>query len=163
RSADDVPALYASAGENHRKAIRVVVAAIGSLAHRRAAEFAAPDYERSLKQAAAFEVLDEGRSRLIGAGAHTGVVAFQVARGAPAATGPAIDLHEPYAALQEPAGQEAAMTEFSAFLAIQPVFFLGSLCFAAEIDRFRGRGLHAEGQFVGIHAGSEHRVVGPAG
>src|SRR5262249_8318055 len=67
RSADDLTGFHAAAGEPHGKAVGVVVAAVGALAHRRAAELAAPDDQRFIKQAAPLQVAEQGRSRPVAA------------------------------------------------------------------------------------------------
>ena len=59
--------LDAAAGQPHREGIRVMVAAVGApLHHRRAAEFAAPDDERVVQQAALLQVLDQRGAGLVG-------------------------------------------------------------------------------------------------
>ena len=44
--ADGLAAFDAAAGHPHRKAVRIMVAAVAFFGHRRAAEFAAPDDQR---------------------------------------------------------------------------------------------------------------------
>ena len=53
-------ALDAAAGHPDREAVGVVVAAVAALAHRRAAELAAPDHQRRVEQAAPLQVLAAG-------------------------------------------------------------------------------------------------------
>src|SRR5437016_8330858 len=84
--------LGAAAGEEHGIAIRIVIAAGAAFAHRRAAEFAAPDDERVVQQAAAFEVLDETSNRPVAFAAEFGVVAAQVAMGVPLRPGAHVNL-----------------------------------------------------------------------
>src|SRR5262245_3827526 len=57
-----IAAFDAGAGEPHRVAVDVMVAAqtLARLAHRRAAELAAPDHQRVVEHAAALQVPDEG-------------------------------------------------------------------------------------------------------
>src|SRR5579872_5136510 len=55
-----------AAGQPQTEPLLVMVAAAASLADGRPAEFAPPDDERSLEQAATFEVLKEPRRGLIG-------------------------------------------------------------------------------------------------
>ena len=57
-------ALDAAAGQPHREALDVVVAAV-ALGHRRAAELAAPDHERVVEHAALLQVLDQGGRGLV--------------------------------------------------------------------------------------------------
>ena len=51
-------ALDAAAGDPHREALDVVIAAV-ALGHRRAAELAAPDHQRVVEHAAFFQVGDQ--------------------------------------------------------------------------------------------------------
>src|SRR5437660_220209 len=55
-AAVDDAALDAAAGQLHREAVNVVIAAVGTLRARRAAELRGEDHERRIEQAAAFEV-----------------------------------------------------------------------------------------------------------
>jgi hypothetical protein len=58
-------ALHAAAGEPERKALVVVVAAVGVLAVRRAAELASPDQERIVEQPALAQIGQQPRDRPI--------------------------------------------------------------------------------------------------
>ena len=71
RAVDDPP-LHAAAGQPHREAERVVLAAVGPFGRRRAAELAAPDDERVVEQAAGFQVLEQAGDRLVGRRAVAG-------------------------------------------------------------------------------------------
>ena len=73
-AADRLAAFDAAAGHPHREAGGVVVTAVALFGHRGAAEFAAPDDERVLEQAAGLEVLDQPGDRLIHRGAESGVI-----------------------------------------------------------------------------------------
>ena len=59
------PAANAAAGQPHRVAVDVMVAAdqLARLAHRRAAELAAPDHERVFQQPALLEIGHQRRRR----------------------------------------------------------------------------------------------------
>ena len=61
----DGAALDSAAGEPHGEAIGIVIAAVGSLGHRRAAELAAPDHQSRFEQAAVLEILEQAGDRLI--------------------------------------------------------------------------------------------------
>src|SRR5439155_7582326 len=68
--ADDLHRLHSAAREPHHHAFRIVVAAKGNAARThaivgRAAKFAAPNHQRALQQAAAFEVFEEAGNRFI--------------------------------------------------------------------------------------------------
>ena len=77
--ADADAALDAAAGQPHREAVGVVVAAraLGVLGGRLAAELAAPDDQRLVQQAAALQVLEQAGDRLVGA---AGVVVWFLTR-----------------------------------------------------------------------------------
>ena len=65
----DGAAFDPAAGQPDGEAVGVVVAAVGSLRHRGAAEFAAPDDQGRVEQAARLEVLEQAGDRLVdGAG-----------------------------------------------------------------------------------------------
>src|SRR5437868_5762362 len=98
-----------------------MVAAVGSLGHRRSAKLAAPDDQGAVEQAALLQIAQERRRRLIAAGAELSVVALQVAMGVPLAAAAAVNLHEAHAAFHQPAGQQTAVAEFGALLAVEPV------------------------------------------
>ena len=61
--ADHLPAFHARAGEPHGEAVRIVVAAVLSFAHRHAAKFAAPNDERGIQQPARFQILQQAGNR----------------------------------------------------------------------------------------------------
>src|SRR5260370_34399684 len=70
--ADAHAALDAATGGQHCKAARMVIAAVIRLCERALAvdsppEFPAPDHQRVVEQSPLFEVLDQGRRRLIDA------------------------------------------------------------------------------------------------
>ena len=80
--AEDDAGLDAAAGEPHREGVDVVVAADGVavLAHRRAAEFAAPDDQRVVEQAALLEVVHERGAGLVDFAADLLEVVVEVVR-----------------------------------------------------------------------------------
>ena len=57
---------HAGAGQDHRIAGDVVIAPVGALGHRQSAELAAEHHERVFEQPALLQVVDQGRSRLVG-------------------------------------------------------------------------------------------------
>ena len=61
----DEPGLHAPAGHPDRVAVRIVVAAVASLRHRRAAKLTGPDNQRVLQQTARLQVLQQSRDRLV--------------------------------------------------------------------------------------------------
>ena len=85
------------------------------------------------------------------------VVAFDVAVSVPLAAAAAINLHETDAALDQPPGQQAAMGEFGALLAVQAVFLFDLVRLAGKVHGLRGGGLHPERQLVG---GDSCRQIG---
>ncbi len=81
--ADDGAGLDATAGEPHREAVRVVIAAVTALRHRQAAELGAPDDERGIEQSALFQIFQEAGDRKVCHSAHLFVVADEVFVGIP--------------------------------------------------------------------------------
>jgi hypothetical protein len=79
-----------------------------ALAVDRAAELAAPDDQRLVEAAALLEVLDEAVARLVHVAALVGHAAGDVAVVVPVVV---VDLHEPHAALDQPAGQQHRVGE----------------------------------------------------
>ena len=91
-----------------------MVAADGfaDFSHGRAAELAAPDHQGVLEQAPRFQVLDQGRARLVDVAADLVEVAGQGLAGhAVVVPVGVIELNEPHAALDQPAGQQAVVGE----------------------------------------------------
>ena len=114
RAVDDA-ALDAAAGHPDGEAERMVVAAVGLfLRPGRAAELGGPDDDRLIEQAALLQVAQQARDRLVDFGAElaSGSSSGRCARPrrCPAAV---IDLHEPDAALDKPAGGEATVGQTS--------------------------------------------------
>src|SRR5262249_54870483 len=104
----DVAAFDAAAGQPHREAVVVVVAAAegGQFGDGGAAELAAPQDEGAVEQAALVEVGEEGGGRLVPALGEAAVLGGQVVVVVPRLAGAAPDLHEAHAPLQQAAGDE---------------------------------------------------------
>src|SRR5262245_55792161 len=90
-------AFDAAAGEPHRKTVRIVVPAVAAFTHRCAAEFTAPNDQRTVQHSAPLEVLQESGDRLVALAAIAAVIALDIAVGIPLAAGAAVDLHEAHA------------------------------------------------------------------
>ena len=103
-AAVDDAALDAAAGQLHREAVNVVIAAVGTLRARRAAELRGEDHERLFQQAAALEVFEQSRNWLVHLAAVLGVVGLEAAVRVPGpgAAGAVLHLNEADAALDEP-------------------------------------------------------------
>ena len=162
--ADAGAALDAAAGHPHREAVGVVVAARALRVFRRrlAAELAAPDHERLVEQAAALEVLEQARDRLVGAARVELVVHLEVAVRVPrlvvvAAAG--VDLHESHAALNQPPREQQLVAELAGAVLVAAVELLGLLRLVREVDGLgRGR-LHAVRELVALDAALELAVA----
>src|SRR5688572_29455804 len=115
RRADGLAASDASAGEPHGEAPWIVVTAIALFIKRSTAEFTAPDDERLLQHASAFQVFKQRGDRLVRSLAPLLMIAFQVAVRIPAGAGTAIDLDEADAALDQAAGEETVAAEDGGF------------------------------------------------
>ena len=116
-----------------------MVAALGSLAARHAAEFGGPEDDGVFQHAARFQVVDQGGGRLVHAGCHLRVVARQVFVAVPVAprkavVGAAPHLHETDTPLQQAAGDQAVAAEIFRDLLVQPVQLSGGLRFAGNIQ-----------------------------
>ena len=157
--------LRAAAGEPHGEATRMVVAAVivlckDALAVGGAAEFSAPDDERVVEHAEAFEVLDERGLRLVGILALPAELGGKIEMLVPAAV---VELHKPNVALGEAAGHEAVVGVGARGLHIGSIHVERLLGFVREIGEFRHGGLHAVGHFVLGNAGDDlgvHALVG---
>src|ERR1700738_938492 len=71
RASDHLPSLHTATRHPDAETVRVMVAAgalidLLKLAERGSAEFAAPDHERAVEQAALLQVCEQGTNRLIG-------------------------------------------------------------------------------------------------
>ena len=140
------------------KALRIVVAAVLALRHRHPAEFAAPDHQRRLQQAALFQIGEQAVDRHVGRQAMAGVIAGQIAVSVPFAV--AVDLHEPHAAFDQPPGQQALRAVRLGFRAIQAVHPLRRRGLLREIDQLGGFGLHAIRQLERLDAPEQFRFAG---
>ena len=99
------------------------------------AEFAAPDDQRRIQQAAGFQIGQQAGDRLIGFAGEAAVVAGDVDVAVPApfvllAAG--VDLHEPHAAFDHPPGDQALLGEMAALRIVEPVELLRRGRFAVE-------------------------------
>ena len=119
--AEGEAALDPAAGQEHAEAVGVVVAAVGLLAHRGPAELAAPDDQGLVEQPPALQVGDQGGDGLVAPGAELGVVPFEVAVGVPLAARAAVELDEPDAPLDQPAGPQAHRAEVLAARVVEAV------------------------------------------
>ena len=109
----DRAAFDAAAAHPDGEAARMMIAAVvllrqAALRIDRAAEFAAPDDERLVEQAALLQVLDEAVARLIDVAALVGQPAGDVGVRVPIVV---IDLHEPHAALDQPPREQRRVGE----------------------------------------------------
>ena len=77
--ASDPAALNAAAGQGHREAVRMMIAAVGLLRSGRAAEFGADHYERLVQQAPLLEVGQQRADRLVDLVGQPRVAALEVA------------------------------------------------------------------------------------
>src|SRR3954471_22688311 len=78
RSADDTAGLRAAAGHPHAEAPGIVIASEAFFVEGRPSEFAAPDDERLIEQAARFQVGEQTRNRAIGLSAIFRMITFQI-------------------------------------------------------------------------------------
>ena len=160
------PGLDAAAGHPDGERARMMIAshqprAAARLVHRRAAEFAAPDHERGVEQAALLEIPHERGRGAIGLEAELGdfrrdVGADAGAVGVPAAV---IELHEPHAALDQAARQQAVVGErhLARLRAVQRV---DRRRLARDVGQLRHAALHPVGHLVRRDARVDLRIAG---
>src|SRR4051812_4008227 len=156
-------ALDAAAGEPDGKRKRVVIAALGALTARHAAEFGSPEDDRVIEQATGFEVLDEGRGGLVHAAGHVAVVLGEILVAVPVAArkavvGAAPDLNEAHAAFEQAARDEAVASEVLRNLAVQAVELAGGFRFARDVEDARGAQLQPGRHLVGRDTRFEPRI-----
>ena len=144
----------------------IAAGALGVFGGRLAAEFAAPDDQRLLEQAALFQILQQAGDRLVGFAGVQVVVGFQVAVGVPVVVvvGTAgVELNEPNAALDQAPGQQALASELVALRIRQTVEFLRRCGLLRRSTASGALRLHLEGQLVAGDPGREVAVVGTRG
>ena len=154
--------LSAAAGEPHGEGVNVVVTAggIAVLAHRGAAEFAAPDDKGVFEQAALFEIGDEGGLGLVDLATTGDKIDFEIFTWAAVAVPVGvIQLDKTRAPFDESACEQAVAGEGRRIL-FDAVELAGGLTFAAEIDEFRRARLHAAGHFIGGDARMNFGIAG---
>ena len=152
----------AAAGEPHGEGVDVVVAAglVAVFAHRRAAEFAAPDDQGLLEQAAGLEVADEAGAGLVNLVHDLRKIVLEgLALAAMAVPVGVVELDEAHAALDQAAGEQAVAGE-RGLAGVDAVQVEGRLGFAADVDELRRARLHAVGHLVGLDARLDLGVAG---
>ncbi len=142
--------------------VDVMVAADGfaDLAHRRAAELAPPDHQGVLEQAPGFQVLDQGRAGLVDVAADLVEVAGQgLAGDAVVVPVGVVELDEPHAPLDQPAGEQAVAGE-RRLAGLGAIHSQGLGGLRAQVDQLRGARLHPERHLVGVDPGCDLGVGG---
>ena len=159
----DVPRLDAAAGQPDAEAVLVVVAAVRRSADdRQPAELAAPDDQRLVEQAALFRSCSRPA---IGWSVRSQAVAGSASRSAVVVPDLVVDveLHEPHAALDQPAGDQAAPAVGAGRLVVRCRTARGSPRVSGTRSRASvAASLHAGGQLVAGDAGVELRLAGAA-
>ena len=153
------PPLHAAAGHPHGEAVGVVVAAVALLAHRRAAELAAPDDQRLVEQAAALQVVQQAGDRLVASRGRARRGSSRCRRGRPTCCrrrGRAARTGRRARPAGGPAGSCRPKSAVS--LLVQAVEVAASPAVSlGEVDRLGRLGLHAEGQLVAARCGRRAR------
>ena len=140
----------ASPGEPDRVTPGVVIASLALLAHRHAAELAAPDDERVVEEPSLLQIAQERSDGPVGARTVHAVILQDVNVGIPAARVPGVKLHEAHAPLHHAPGEEATDAEVVRLLFADAVQAPGGLTLAIESDDVGRRALHAVGKLVGL-------------
>ena len=124
--ADGLAAFDSSPGQPHAEAERVMVSTqlAQSLTRRRSPKFATPDQQRLVPQAGAFQVRHQGSDRLIRFAGMELVIGDAVVVAVPGIldmAAPGVQLDEPDALFQQPAGNQAFAAEIRGQLLVQPI------------------------------------------
>ena len=167
-AAVDEALLEAAAGEPEAEAVGVVVAAVGPLHERGAAELAGEDDQGLVEQAAGAQVPDEGGDRLVDGERVGGVPLLQLRVLVPRVGGLAHAVGADHGQLDEP---DAALDEAPRHQALAPVGGRGGVGrveavellrrfrLAAQVGQLGHRGLHAVGDFVVVDGRLDARLA----
>ena len=112
--------------------------------------------ERLVEQAALLEVLDQAVAGLIDVAALVGQAAGDVGVRVPVVV---IDLHEPHAALDQPAGQQGRVGERAGLFDRVAIELERRFGLVGEIGQLRHARLHAKRQFVLLDARVRFRIA----
>ena len=123
----------------------MVVAAVPFLRHGAAAEFAAPEHERLVQQAAALQVGQQAGDRLVDRGAACRQLGADAGVVVPARR--AEDLHEAHAAFDQPPGQQALLAERCGARFVEAVQPLDGRRLRVDVEGLGRLHLHAKRQF----------------
>ena len=151
-------AFETAAGEPHGEGVDVVIASGGlaHLAHRRAAEFTAPDDDGVIEQATLFEVFHECGARLIDVFAFKRHVLLQIlGRAAVVIPIRVVELHKAHTTLDEATCEQAVPRKAGLLRIFDAVKVERGLRFAAGVHQVRRAGLHAEGHFISVDASAD--------
>ena len=150
----------AATGHIHRKAVGIVVATRLSLelGCRLSSEFAAPDDERFVEHSTLFEILNQRSDRLIGTPTVVAVIGVDIFVGIPVVVivcTSRIELHKPYAPLNQSTGEQALATKILRLRMIEAVERVGVGCLLRQVHGLWRMLLHLVGKFVAIDPRSE--------
>src|SRR5262245_17001234 len=157
-------ALEPATGQPGGEAEGAVVPPVAPLGAGGATELAAPYHQRLVEEAAPLEVLEQPGDRLVGLPAEHAVRGLEVGVTIPI-TGPLTgldpveDLDEAYAPLDQAPRSQKLLAELFGHLLVEAVEPAGLLVFVLEPEDFGHRGLHAEGELVGLDARPQHRIL----
>jgi hypothetical protein len=158
---DGVAGIAAAAGEPEGHGVGIVVATVGGAAAHAvvggAAELATPHDERAFEQSTLFEVGDEGSDGLVHPVHEIAMGTLNVVVAVP---GTVVELHEANAFLDELAGKEAFAAKGVRGVVADAIEFFGFLIFLGEVESLGHLHLHAESEFVVVHARGEFVVTG---
>ena len=146
-------AARAAAGQEHAETVRVVVATVAVLAHRRAPELAAPHDQRVFEQAALLQVAEQGGDGAVNVLAEIARCGVVIRVRIPRLAVAVIDLDETHAAFRQASRHETAVRE---------VPFAVSLAhrrrLARDVEGVRRRELHPIGRLHRLDAALQRRV-----
>ncbi len=158
---DDAP-LDSATGQPHGEAVVMMVATVGPLRTRCAAELGRPDDDRVLQQPAPFEIDQQPGHRPVDLRTQRRMIRAEAGMGVPGTGRPTSmeDLNEANAALRQPARRQELLAERTSDLVVQSIELLCRSVFIAE-SQYLGHGrLHPEGQLVRLNPARNLRSSG---
>ena len=147
------PTLGATAREEHAETVRVVIATIAILTHRRAAKLATPNNQCVIKQAALLQITDQRSNRPVDVRRQFAGRRVMVRVRVPGLAVAIINLNKAHSTLHQTAGHEAAIGEMA--LAIH---LTDTLRLQVHIKGIRRRRLHSESRFHRLNPAIERDI-----
>ena len=136
-----------------------MVSAIALFAHGGAAKLAPPDHECIVEETPLAKICKESCDRFVHGFAQAGVVRFDPCVGIPFAAGAVVELYEPNATFDEPAGQETIFSEGCCRLVFESIYRFTPKHLKNQVDSLWRFGLHSECEFVASDPRIQFRLL----